>query len=373
MAILMAESGQSAVYRAAVIACGRISRAHARGYMANSKVELAACADINPEALEAFGSEFNVPPQRRYLDYDEMLGSERPDLVSICSLHDLHASMTIDAAAHKPRAILCEKPIALSLSEADAMMDACRRSETLLIVGHQRRFSPQYVAAHRAIEAGAIGELESIETHGHPGCSLLVDGTHTVDLIRWYAGDGPINWVFGQIEASEHRSAWGSPVENAALVFFRFASGVRVFMTLGHHFSPERKPHGDPLWPGVQGGTYHLIILRGTEGQIEIDGDAPVEGRPWVRLVRNGAVEEIPLPWPRRGGDPSMAPHALVVQKMLESLETGDPHILDASSARATLEVLMAAYESSRRRAVVELPLSVPENPLFDMLNRGEL
>jgi predicted dehydrogenase len=155
-------------------------------------------------------------------------------------------------------------------------------------------------------------------------------------------------------------------------VLFRFASGVRAFMTLGHHSSQGQQPGLDPLWPDVPPGTYHQIILHGTKGQIEIDGDAPVEGRPWVRLVRNGAVEEIPLPW-GRGGDPGMAPHALVVQAMLESLETGAPHTLDASSARDTLEVLMAAYESSRRREVIELPLEVPENPLFDMLDRGEV
>lgn len=368
----MVNSEQSKTYRSAVIACGRISRAHARGYLAHPQIELAACADISSEALEAFGSEFNVPPQSRYLDYSEMLDREKPDLVSICSLHDLHASMTIDATSCKPRAILCEKPIALSLAEADAMMDACRRSGTLLIVGHQRRFGPQYASAYQALEAGEIGELQSVETHGHPGCSLMVDGTHTVDLIRWYAGDGPINWVFGQIDAREHRSAWGGRVENAALVLFRFASGVRAFMTLGHHSSQKQEPKLDPLWPDVPPGTYHQITLHGTKGQIEIDGDAPVEGRPWVRLVRNGAVEEIPLPW-ARGGEPRMASHALVIQAMLESLETGVPHTLDASSARATLEVLMAAYESSRRREVIELPLEVPENPLFDMLDRGEM
>lgn len=367
----MPSSGQPATYRAVVIACGRISRAHARGYMAIPNIELAACADISSEALEKFGSEFNVPPQKRYLDYNEMLCHEKPDLVSICSLHDLHASMTIDTAAYKPKAILCEKPIALSLSEADAMIDACKRSGTLLIIGHQRRFSSQYITAYQALEAGEIGELQSIETHGHPGCSLMVDGTHTIDLIRWYAGEAPINWVFGQIDASEHRSAWGSAVENAALILFRFASGVRAIMTLGSHFSPEREPKRDPIWPDVPPGTYHQITLRGTEGQIEIDGDAQVEGRPWVRLVRNGAVEEIPLL--QEDEDKRKATHALVIQAMLDSIETGVPHTLEASSARATLEVLMATYESSRRRAVVELPLEVSENPLFDMLDRGEL
>ncbi len=82
--------------------------------------------------------------------------------------------------------------------------------------------------------------------------------------------------------------------------------------------------------------------------------------------MKNGASEEIPL-------RPLRSAHVLVIEKMLESLETGVPHTLDASSARATLEVLMAVYESSRRRSVIELPLNVPENPLFDMLDSGEV
>ena len=354
------------MYRAAVIACGRISGAHAAGYMANPNIELVACADINPDALEAFGSRFNVPSEGRYLDYHRMMEREKPDLVSVCSLHNLHSSMTVDAAAYKPRAILCEKPIALSLAQADAMMDACERSNTLLIIGHQRRFAPQYIAAYEALKAGEIGQLQSIETHGHPGCSLLVDGTHTIDLIRWYAGDGPIEWVFGQIDGRARRSAWGSRVENAAVAVFRFSTGVRAFITLGGLFSPQREPNNDAVWPDVPGGTYHKIILRGTKGQIEIDGDAPIEGQPWVRLARNGAVEEAPV---NRGG----SAHALLVQAMLESLETGATHLLDASSARSTLEVIMAVYESSRRRAMVELPLDVSENPLFDMLDQEVL
>ena len=367
----MAKPVQTRVYRAAVVACGRISRAHARGYLANPNTELAACADIKPEALEAFGSEFNIAPEHRYLDYNEMMRVEKPDIVSICSLHDLHAPMTIDVAAYGPRAILCEKPIALNLGQANAMIDACRLSGTLLVVGHQRRFAAQYVAAYGALESGAIGELQSIETHGHPGCSLMVDGTHTVDLIRWFAGDGAVKWVFAQIDAAAHRSAWGSAVENAALVLFRFGTGVRAVMTLGSLVSVD---YSDPLWENVAPSTYHQIILRGASGQIEIDGDAPVAGRPWVRLVRNGAVEGIPVPeFSPHGGKKRPSAHTFVINEIVKSIETGKQHLLDAKSARATLEVLMAAYESSRSRRIIELPLKSTENPLFDMLESGEV
>jgi len=351
-------------YRAAVIACGGISGAHAGGYLSNPRIQLIACADINPEALERFGNRFKVPQEKRYLNYEEMMERERPDIVSICSLHHLHAPMTITVAAYKPKAILCEKPIALSLGEADDMIDACKSSGTLLVIGHQRRFCPQYIAAYNAIKSGEIGDLVSIETHGHPGCSLLVDGTHTVDLIRWFAQESPVEWVIGQIDFRERRSAWGSYVENAAFTIYRFQNGIRAFMTLGHLLSSKDKISREPLWPDVPPGSYHLFRLHGTKGEIQIDGDAPIEGRPWVRLIKNGEVKEIPL-----GANSDKSPHGLLTQAILDTLEKGIPHTLDASSARSTLEVLMAVYESSRNRSIIELPLKIRENPMFEMIS----
>lgn len=356
--------------RTAVIACGGISRAHARGYQANPEFELVACADISPEALKVFGEQFSVPPEKRYLDYNQMLDREKPDIVSICSHHHLHAPMTIEVAARKPKAIFCEKPIALSLGEADAMIEACRESNTLLIIGHQRRFSPQYVSAYKALRNDEIGELQFIEGHGHPGTSLTVDGTHTVDLMRWYADDVQVKWVMGQIDFREHHPAWGAEVENAAMALFSFNTGVRGILTLGGStVSSQGVKQYEPLWPEVTGSNYQHIILRGTKGIIEIDGDSPTEERPWIRLIKDGKVQELPTIWDSSIPNHLRTSHAYLIRLLLESLETGTYHPLDASSARATLEVLMAIYESSRRRAVVQLPLDVQENPLFDMLN----
>ncbi|HGE71781.1 TPA: Gfo/Idh/MocA family oxidoreductase [Candidatus Poribacteria bacterium] len=360
-------SDKSKEYRAVVIACGRISGAHAHGYQSNN-IPIVACADINQDAVNAFGERFGIPKERRYLDYNEMLDKERPEIVSVCSHHHLHAPMTIDSAKYKPLAIFCEKPIALSLGEADAMINACKESNTVLIIGHQRRFSPQYVCAYNALKDGAIGELVSMEAHGHPWTSLLVDGTHTIDLLRWYADDLPISWVFGQIDSRTHRSAWGSLVEDATISIFNFNNGIRTILTLGgaNLTKDDGNAYFEPLWKGVEGSNYHHIILRGTEGQIEIDGDAPTPGRPWVRLIKNGAIKELELP-------KLPSAHAEIVRLLIESIETGSKHLLDASSARATLEVIIATFESSRKRSIIQLPIDIKENPLFEMINLGEI
>ncbi|MHB9032809.1 MAG: Gfo/Idh/MocA family protein, partial [Anaerolineae bacterium] len=331
-------------YRAAVIATGRMSRAHGNAFKAIPNIDLVACADISADAVNGFGEQYGIAPEHRYLDYREMMDKERPDLVAIVSLHQMHAEMTIAAAAFKPKGIICEKPIAMNLAEADAMIKACQDAGTVLIIGHQRRYNPQYVAAYQSLKQGDIGELTFIETHGHPGSSLPVDGTHTLDLARWYNDDVPVIWVMAQIDYREHHIGWGGEVENATSMMYSFANGVRGWHTCGSVKLNDDKH--EALWPNMTGRNYHLIILRGTKGEIQIDGDAPNEGIPWVRLVRNGQVTALPLDLERAKNDPA---HAQLTRDLLTTIETGAPHTLAAASARATLEVIMAAYESAQR------------------------
>ena len=355
-------------YKAVIIACGGIARAHAAAYGREPRVQLVGCAEIMPERLAAFADEFGIPG--RYTDYRAMMERERPDIVSICSHHNLHAPMTLEAARYRPKAILCEKPIALNLAEADAMMAACQAAGTLLVIGHQRRFGPQYVAARQAITEGRIGQPLWVEAFGHPRSSLLVDSTHTVDLARFFLGDPPAEWVLGQIDAREHRQAWGQPVEDCALAWVAFHGGARLLLGAG---SPPPADEGGPresLSP-TQEFNYHRIVVHGTAGRLEVDGDWPYEGRPLVRVHRGEMEDEVPLAEPHdaEGGILAFAREVAALVDCLE--QPGLRHPLEAASARANLEILMGIYESARRRQAVRLPLKVQDNPLITMLEEG--
>ncbi|MCL4544384.1 MAG: Gfo/Idh/MocA family oxidoreductase [Chloroflexi bacterium] len=341
-----------AAYRAAIIGCGRIAHAHVRGYRAQADVEVVACTDVSPEAVQAFGQEFGIPGC--YLALEEMLEREKPDVVSVCTHHPLHAPIVLAVAPYRPRAILCEKPIALTLPDADAMIAACAASNTLLVIGHQRRFGAQYVATKRALEGGRIGDVTSIEAIGHPGSSLLVDGTHTIDLVRFFLDDQPAAWVIGQIDDSARRHGWGHPVETAAFGWIAF----------------DGKLEG--LQRGVTGPNYHRIVLRGTKGELVVGGDGVEEGQPFITIRRGAEQEEVALPWPVGGDALHLPPFAEEIRVMLRCLEDGTHHPLAAESARATLEILLAMYESARRRGVVHLPLATADNPLFDLRQQSE-
>lgn len=361
-------------YRVAVLATGRIARAHARGYQMVPQTELCAAADVSPEARDAFGEEFGVAAERRYADYRALLERERPDIVSVCSHPPLHAPMVLEAARRRPRAILCEKPIALTLPDADAMIDACREAGTLLVVGHQRRFAPQYVVAQRVIASGVLGPIRLIEAYGHPGSSLLVDSTHTVDLLRFFLDEAPVAWVIGQVDARTDREAWSHPVEDATLAWIAFRNGVRVLLTAGGAHAIGGDPSQGLGPPGDWGGRqYHQVIVHGRDARLELDGDVPAGDQPLVRIHRGAAADTVPLPWPLLEGRDWMPgqplpehvpPFAREIDAVVDCLERGTEHPLRAERARDVLEILIAIYESARRRELVQLPVGVVDNPL---------
>jgi predicted dehydrogenase len=347
-----------------------MAHGHARGYLADPRCELVACADVSTDAASGFADVFRIP--RQYGDYAEMLETERPDIVSICTHHHLHAPMTIDTATiAKPRAILCEKPIALDLKSADDMITACQLSRSLLIIGHQRRYAPQYVSARNAIADGKIGEVISVEAFGHPRSSLLVDSTHTVDLVRWFLGDPKGAWVMGQIDAHEHREAWGQQIEDCAIGLIGFEGGGHLILGAGSIAgeTPDQRASISPR--PVEGGTYHRIVVHGSGGTLVVDGDRPVNGGPLVHLHR-GDETEILFSAEDFAGDPNFSAVDLEISAMIDCVEQpGLAHPLEAQSARHTLEILLAIYESSRRRQAIRLPLEIDDNPLITMLAEG--
>lgn len=357
----------SANFKTVIIGCGGIARAHAHGYQGTGTCTIVACADIFEESAAKFASEFGIP--NVYTDYREMLEREKPDFVSVCTHHHLHYEITVEAAAYRPKAIYCEKPIALHLSDADEMIEACRTNGVQLIVGHQRRYGAQYAVAKQMLDEGAIGQLVHVEGYGHPWTSLLVDGTHTIDLLRYYNGDEQVDWVMGNIDSTSGSYRFGHPNEGSSVAMFGFRNGVRATLTTGG-FSASQSPYpakdAESLGTFVPPHGYHKILLHGTEGRIEIDGDDEVNGQPIVRIHRGAEVEPVSVDFKQY---PTIQ---RVVEDLIRTLDQGTPHLLDGTSARATLEIIDGIYRSSRDRTLVYLPIAPGRNPLYDLITNQQ-
>ena len=163
----------------------------------NERTELVA-ADITPSARDEFGEEFGVSENERYADFREMVEQEKPDIVSVCLWHGQHASTVIAVAALQPKLIICEKPMATSLGEAEQMIVAASRNKVRLAIGHQRRFLPGWNIARDLVADGAIGPVTHLWSNVADG--LLNWGTHTIDMMRFIMGDPAATAVVGAVQ-----------------------------------------------------------------------------------------------------------------------------------------------------------------------------
>ena len=327
-------------YRVAIIGCGKIATRHANAYTAIESTELVAAAESDPERRLTFDDTYSIASL--YENYRDMLASEELDIISICTWPPLHCEMTVAAAESGVQAVLCEKPMALNLREADRMLEACEATGTKLVIGHQHRFDSQTVNAIQLLKGSAIGELQSI--FGHCSSDLLTNGTHVVDLIRYFVDDAPIRWIMGQIDRPSDKVNFGHRVEHNAIGHWRFENGVYAMIAQG-----ELAPSG------------YAFHLCGTAGIITVN--AP-EGRQLQVITKNGeldvSLEEV-------------NPKQAEIEELIAWLEDGTPHRSHGESGRATMEVLMAIMESSRLHRTIYLPLDTEESPLELMIESEQI
>ena len=173
----------STVYRVGIIGCGSISNLTHAGIPRRTPVQgRRACG---PGARSQAGFRRSLRIENRYADVREMMDEEDLDVVSICTWHKLHAPMTIAACARRPKAILCEKPMAINMGECDEMMIAARRNDVKLAIAHQRRFNPVWTDARNLIAEGAIGAVRHVTCSGSQGCSTTAPTCSISCVTSW--------------------------------------------------------------------------------------------------------------------------------------------------------------------------------------------
>jgi len=189
--------------RVAVLGSGFIARYHARAVAELPGAELVAAANWRPESLARLAAEYGIP--RTTTDWRELVGDPEVDAAVVATPNSLHAEQAIaflDAGQH----VMVEKPMAMDVTEADAMVAAAERSSACLMVAHCWRFHPAVLALRDRIAAGELGEI--VKTRGYgvharwgpagwfvdpelAGGGALADmGVHAIDTARFLLG-GP--------------------------------------------------------------------------------------------------------------------------------------------------------------------------------------
>ena len=326
-------------YRVGIIGCGSTANAHAVGYQGVDAVEMVAIADPVDVSLNSFGDRYGI--NKRYHDAREMLDNENLDIVSVATWHKLHSPMTIAACARKPKAILCEKPMATDLNECDEMLIAAKRHDVKVAIAHQRRFNSAWTDARTLIAEGAIGQPTQIVCRGGQG--LLNDCSHLFDMMRYVLSDPQAEWIIGNVERKTERYERETPIEDRSAGIIGFENGC-IGMLLQ-----------EIAGPNYQGG-----IIYGSDGIIDL-----TEGR--ARLLNNKSTD-----WEER---PSDGKNQQVAQasELVEWIEGKTEHRGDAKNGRAAVEIIMAIYESARMHEVVQMPVRTLCSPLELMIDNGDL
>lgn len=340
----------------AIIGCGKpwksegstgfgMSHQHALGFKA-AGCSLVALADIREENAVAFRDKHGDASTAIFTDYHRMLADAKPDLVSICTWPALHTEMTLAAIDSGARAVHCEKPMALTFGEARRMHQRATEKGCQLTFNHQRRFNTPFTTARKLLADGVIGRLQRIEAVTG---DLFDWGTHWFDMAFFLNNETPADWVLGQVDLRGHRTVFGAPVEGQGVSVVKFNNDVRLTLVTGYQHPKQAQ-----------------FILSGELGTLEIEPpncdnnhirhrSAATAGE-WVNVPSDEGIHG-DLAHPRACLD--------IVQSLAEKRV---PELSSANALRAT-EAIFATYESSRRRARVDLPLTTDDSALADLIN----
>jgi predicted dehydrogenase len=287
-----------------------------------------------------------------YGTVEEMVRKARPEIVSVCVWHKLHAPVTVAVAkAGGVKGIICEKPMATSLAEADAMIDACESNGVKLVISHQRRFTPGWVKARELVAQGAIGKPYTVDVRVAEG--LLNWATHTIDGGRFVLGDPMPVWVVGAVERRTDRFERDTPIEDSCIGLVHFEGDVQFTI------------QSDLYREGSDAGKF---IVRGSEGMLHVE-----EMKVGLFNARTGGWHDVPLNAAKEAKAIGGATNAAQAEELIRWIEGGPVHRGAARSARVTLEIMMAVYESARTHHVIRLPLQEKGYPLELMIKEGKL
>jgi predicted dehydrogenase len=264
--------------------------------------------------------------------------------------------------------------MATTWADCREMVEVCEERGIQLSFNHQKRFGGPVREAKRLLDDGAIGELERLEfSEEH----LYDTGTHLFDICSFMTDEEPVEWVMGQVDYREENVWFGAHNENHGLTTWAYADGTRGLAMTG------------------EGSDYVdcYLRLRGSDGCIEV---GPTDGPPlrlrtgggWqavgtnregihstspsrLQRVRNMVRERLPFVTTESG--PSGDYTARAVAEVVAALDEGRPCEIGGRSALRSTELIFASWESARRRARIDLPLDIDDNPLEDMVETGAL
>lgn len=341
--------------RVGIIGCGNIARTHAEAVAATPTAALAACCDADLARAQALATEFGAEIATDSLD--DFFAKGQLDAALVCTPHPVHERLVV-ACAGAGVNVLCEKPIAIRLEEADRMIEATDAAGVAFGVIFQRRFWPAAQRIRRAIDDGLLGKLTFGSSYSHlwrpesyfasdswrgkweteGGGVMMNQAVHMVDMLQWYMG--PAAEVYGRIATLRHGAYIDVEDTVAATVVFETGAlgSIEAFTTIQPDYGFRVIVRGD------NGATASLQETpEGTQGVNDL----------WTFEPGAGARAAWEATEIGRPGFPEF--HQLQIAEFLDAIRAGRAPAVTGRDARNSLAIILGIYESSRSGMPVQL------------------
>ena len=336
-------------FRWGIVGCGNIARFHAKAIQAMEGARLVACMSRSEESAKQFAQEFGI---RWCSTLDNLL--ENIDIVSVCTPSGSRKGIVLKAA-NRGVHVITEKPIEVTLSAIDQMIEAAERHGIVLGCIFQSRFGKAEQMLKRLLDDGEFGRIvlgevdvkwfrsqeyyESADWRGtwkyDGGGALMNQSIHSIDLLQWYLG--PVTRIFGWAK----RLVRQIEVEDTAVAVLEFQRGALGVIKGCTSVAP---------------GFARKLGIYGSKGSAEIVGESLVyydfqspAGKVWVKEEEDSTSSD-PMAFPYQN-------HKRQLQDFLNAVQEGRPPLIDGKEARKSVEIILGIYKASKEATVVELPL----------------
>ncbi len=342
----------------ALIGCGRIAVNHIKAAMSNH-LELAAICDLEMEQMEKLLIKYNLEDKtsiKRYTDYKEMIQENELDLVAIATESGCHAEIALFCIEHGIHCIV-EKPIAMSVEDANKIIDLAHKHGVKVSACHQNRFNVAVQEMRKALEAGRFGRLSHGSVHVRwnrneeyytqaswrgkwvsDGGALMNQCIHGIDLLRWMMGD-EVEEVYGQTRQQFHNYL---EAEDVGMAVVKFKNGAIATIEGTTNVYPQNLEE--------------TLYLFGEKGTVKIGGKSTNNIDVWEfsdetgEDSRNIGLKEITSNVYGNG-------HSSLYADVIDAIENNREPYVNAVAGRNALELVLAIYKSQKEKKPIKLPL----------------
>lgn len=340
----------------ALIGCGRISPNHIEAAK-NNALEFVAMCDVVPEVMQEKSERFGLDSVHKYTDYKELLKEEKPELVAIATESGKHATIALDCIAAGCHVII-EKPIALSIADADAIVKAGREAGVVVCANHQNRFNKSVQYMRKALEGGRFGKLSHGAAHvrwnrgkgyyeqapwrgtwAQDGGCLMNQCIHNIDLLRWFMGDD-IDEVMAYTDQINHPYL---EAEDLGIAIVKFSNGSYGVIEGTTNVYPKNLEE--------------TLYIFGEKGTAKAAGTSDNIIEEWRFDDEQDDPETVKKQFSENPPNIYGFGHTPLYADAIEAIKTGRAPLVDAEAGKRALELVLAIYESAAEHRPVKLPL----------------